>query len=108
MSKQRRFKVALIQMACAADPEENLHVAISRVQEAAAAGAAVICLPELFRSQYFCQREDAASFDLAEPVPGPTTAALGKVAEKAGVVVIAPLFERRAAGLYHNSAAILD
>jgi N-carbamoylputrescine amidase len=108
MSKQRRFKVALIQMACAADPEENLHAAISRVQEAAGAGAAVICLPELFRSQYFCQREDAASFDLAEPVPGPTTAALGKVAEKAGVVVIAPLFERRAAGLYHNSAAILD
>jgi N-carbamoylputrescine amidase len=108
MSKQRRFKVALIQMACAADPEENLHVAISRVQEAAGAGAAVICLPELFRSQYFCQREDAAAFDLAEPVPGPTTAALGKVAEKAGVVVIAPLFERRAAGLYHNSAAILD
>lgn len=108
MSKQRRFKVALIQMACAADPEENLHVAISRVQEAAGAGAAVICLPELFRSQYFCQREDAAAFDLAEPVPGPTTAALGKVAEKAGVVVIAPLFERRAAGLYHNSAVILD
>jgi N-carbamoylputrescine amidase len=108
MSKQRRFKVALIQMACAADPEENLHVAISRVQEAAGAGAAVICLPELFRSQYFCQREDAAAFDLAEPVPGPTTAALGKVAQKAGVVVIAPLFERRAAGLYHNSAAILD
>jgi N-carbamoylputrescine amidase len=108
MSKQRRFKVALIQMACAADPEENLHVAISRVQEAAGAGAAVICLPELFRSQYFCQREDAAAFDLAEPVPGPTTAALGKAAEKAGVVVIAPLFERRAAGLYHNSAAILD
>jgi N-carbamoylputrescine amidase len=83
-------------------------VAISRVQEAAGAGAAVICLPELFRSRYFCQREDAAAFDLAEPVPGPTTAALGKVAEKAGVVVIAPLFERRAAGLYHNSAAILD
>jgi N-carbamoylputrescine amidase len=108
MSKQRRFKVALIQMACAADPEENLHVAISRVQEAAGAGAAVICLPELFRSQYFCQREDAAAFDLAEPVPGPTTAALGKAAEKAGVVVIAPLFERRAAGLYHNSAAIID
>lgn len=108
MSKQRRFKVALIQMACAADPEGNLHAAISRVQEAAGAGAAVICLPELFRSQYFCQREDAAAFDLAEPVPGPTTVALGKVAEKAGVVVIAPLFERRAAGLYHNSAAILD
>jgi len=108
MSKLRRFKVALIQMACAADPEENLRLAVSRVEEAARAGAAVICLPELFRSQYFCQREDAAAFDLAEPVPGPTTVALGEVAQKLGVVVIAPLFERRAAGLYHNTAAILD
>jgi N-carbamoylputrescine amidase len=108
MSKLRRFQVALIQMACAADPEENLRRAVSRVEGAARTGAVVICLPELFRSPYFCQREDAAAFDLAEPVPGPTTAALGKVAEKAGVVVIAPVFERRAAGLYHNSAAILD
>jgi len=108
MSKLRRFKVALIQMACAADPGENLRLAVSRVEEAARAGAAVICLPELFRSQYFCQREDAAAFDLAEPVPGPTTAALGKAAQKLEVVVIAPLFERRAAGLYHNTAAILD
>jgi N-carbamoylputrescine amidase len=108
MSAPRRFKVALIQMPCVPDPEENLRRAISHVEEAAGAGAAMICLPELFRSPYFCQREDAASFDLAEPVPGPTTEALGEVARRAGVVVVAPLFERRAAGLYHNSAVVLD
>jgi N-carbamoylputrescine amidase len=108
MSAPRRFKVALIQMPCVPDPEENLRRAISHVEEAAGAGAAMICLPELFRSPYFCQREDTASFDLAEPVPGPTTEALGEVARRAGVVVVAPLFERRAAGLYHNSAVVLD
>ena len=108
MSAPRRFKVGLVQMACTPEPEENLRRAISRVEEAAAAGAAVICLAELFRSQYFCQREDAASFDLAEPVPGPTTEALQKVAQRAGVVVVAPLFERRAAGLHHNSAVVID
>ncbi len=95
-------------MACSPDPGENLNRAIARVEEAGRAGAEVICLPELFRSQYFCQREDAASFDLAEPVPGPTTEALGKVARRASVVVIAPVFERRAPGLYHNSAAVID
>jgi len=95
-------------MPCVPDPEENLRRAISHVEEAAGAGAAMICLPELFRSPYFCQREDTASFDLAEPVPGPTTEALGEVARRAGVVVVAPLFERRAAGLYHNSAVVLD
>jgi N-carbamoylputrescine amidase len=108
MSAPRRFKVALIQMACVPDPAENLRRAISCVEEAAGAGAVVVCLPELFRSQYFCQREDAASFDLAEPVPGPATEALGEVARKAGAVVIAPIFERRAAGLYHNSAVVID
>lgn len=95
-------------MPCAPDPEENLRQAISHLEEAVSAGAAVICLPELFRSQYFCQHEDAASFELAEPVPGPTTQALAKVAEKAQVVVIAPIFERRAPGLYHNTAAVID
>ena len=95
-------------MACRPDAAENLRRAISGVEEAASAGAAVVCLPELFRSPYFCQREDAASFDLAESVPGPTTEALGEVARKAGAVVIAPLFERRAAGLYHNSAVVID
>src|SRR5213075_690985 len=76
--------------------------------DAAASGASLVCLPELFRSQYFAQREDAASFDLAEPVPGPSTEALARAAQRAGVVVIAPLFERRAPGLYHNSAAVID
>jgi N-carbamoylputrescine amidase len=105
---QRKFTVALIQMACLADPEENLRRAVGRVEEAARAGAAVICLPELFRTRYFCQREDAACFDLAEPVPGPTTEALGKIAKEKNVVVIAPVFERRAPGVYHNSAAVID
>jgi len=91
-----------------ADPEENLDRAASRVEAAARAGAEVVCLPELFRSPYFCQREDPRLFDLAEPVPGPSTERLGAVARKAGVAVVAPIFERRAPGLYHNSAAILD
>ena len=104
----QRFKVALVQMACAPDPEENLRRASARVEEAAQRGAQVVCLPELFRSQYFCQSEDHAAFDLAEPVPGPTTEALGKLAKKLNVVIIAPVFERRAAGLYHNSAAVMD
>jgi N-carbamoylputrescine amidase len=108
MPHERRFKVALIQMACSSDPAENLQRACARVEEAADGGARVVCLPELFRSQYFCQREDHASFDLAEPVPGPTTEALGKVARQTKVVVVAPVFERRAAGLYHNSAAIIE
>ena len=108
MSSPARFRIGLVQMTCAADTEENLSRAVTKVEEAARAGAAVVCLPELFRSPYFCQREDAATFDLAEPVPGPSTEALGKAASKNGVVVIAPVFERRAAGLYHNSAAILD
>jgi N-carbamoylputrescine amidase len=108
MPPEQRFKVALIQIACSLDPEDNLRRACARVEEAAAAGARVVCLPELFRSQYFCQREDHASFDLAEPVPGPSTEALGKIARQRQVVVITPVFERRAAGLYHNSAAIID
>jgi N-carbamoylputrescine amidase len=108
MPLERKFKVALIQMACSPDPAENLHRASARVEEAAGGGAQVVCLPELFRSQYFCQREDHAAFDLAEPVPGPTTEALGKLAKKLSVVIIAPVFERRAAGLYHNSAAVID
>jgi N-carbamoylputrescine amidase len=108
MSELRKFSIALVQMACSPDPADNLRRAVAWVEDAAARGARVICLPELFRSQYFCQKEDAALFDLAEAVPGPTTEALAAVARQAGVVVIAPLFERRAAGVYHNSAAILD
>jgi N-carbamoylputrescine amidase len=102
------FRVGLVQMAMSADPEENLDRAASRVEAAARAGAEVVCLPELYRSPYFCQREDHGFFDLAEPVPGPSTERLGAVARKAGVAVVAPIFERRAPGLYHNSAAILD
>lgn len=108
MEPLRRFSVGLIQMACTPSPEENLRRAVSRIEEAAGAGAEVVCLPELFRYQYFCQREDAACFDLAEPVPGPTTGALGKVASRLRVVVIAPIFERRAPGLFHNSAVVID
>ena len=103
-----RYKVGLVQMAMSADPNANVQRAVAKVAEAAAAGAQLVCLPELFRSQYFAQREDPALFDLAEAVPGPSTEALGKAAKQAGVVVIAPVFERRAAGLYHNTAATID
>src|SRR5213595_668781 len=103
-----RYKVGLDQMAMSADPDANLQTAVAKVAEAAAAGAQLVCLPELFRSRYFAQREDAASFDLAEPVPGPSTEALARAAQRAEVVVIAPVFERRAPGLYHNSAAVID
>jgi len=103
-----RFRVGLVQMTMSTDPAANLERGQAGVREAAAKGAQVVCLPELFRSPYFCQREDAQLFDLAEPVPGPTTTALGAVARETGVVVVAPIFERRAPGLYHNSAAVID
>src|ERR1700687_4473599 len=102
------FRVALVQMAMSADPAATLEKAAARVEEAARKGAQVVCLPELYRSHYFCQREDAAMFDLAETVPGPSTERLAAVARKAGVSVIVPVFEKRAPGLYHNSAVFLD
>jgi N-carbamoylputrescine amidase len=102
------FKVGLVQMSMTADPAANLAKAIAQVRAAAKQGAALVCLPELFRTLYIGQREDPELFDLAEPVPGPSTEALGTVAREAGVVIIAPLFERRAAGLYHNTAAVID
>jgi N-carbamoylputrescine amidase len=105
---QTNFRIGLVQMACSRDPDENLERAAAKIGEAARAGADVVCLPELFRSQYFCQREDAATFDLAETVPGPSTQRLGEAARQAGVAVVAPVFEKRAPGLYHNSAAVLD
>ena len=95
-------------MRCSADADENTRRAAEFVAEAAARGAQLVCLPEMYRSPYFCQKEDAALFDWAEPVPGPSTQALGAAARKAGVTVIAPIFEKRAPGLYHNSAALLD
>jgi N-carbamoylputrescine amidase len=100
--------LGLVQMRCTADPEENLRTAIAGVAEAARKGAQIVCLQELFRSQYFCQTEDHANFELAEPVPGPTTERLVRVAKEHGVVIVASLFEKRAAGLYHNTAAIID
>ena len=103
-----QFRLGLAQMACSADPGENLDKAVSQVREAAARGAQIICLQELFRSQYFCRNECAESFDLAEPVPGESTHALARIAKELGVVIVASLFERRAAGLYHNTAAILN
>src|SRR5713101_6821382 len=103
-----KFTVGLVQMRASVDAEDNLARAVSLVEQAAGSGAQVVCLPELFRSQYFCQREDASLFDLAEPLPGPSTEAIGRAARDKKVTVIAPIFERRTAGLYHNSAAIID
>jgi N-carbamoylputrescine amidase len=102
------FSVGLIQMRCEASSEANLEKASQRVRQAARAGAQIICLPELFRTPYFCQRQDPALFDLAEPIPGPATEKLGQVARETGTVVIASLFERRTAGVFHNTAAVLD
>ena len=101
------YRVGLAQMACSPDPDDNLARACERVREAAKLGANIVCLPELFRTQYFCQREDASLFDLAEPIPGPTTEALAKVAREVKVVVVASVFEKRARGLYHNTAAVI-
>ncbi|HKA18207.1 MAG TPA: carbon-nitrogen hydrolase [Blastocatellia bacterium] len=108
MPNPSKFTVGLVQMSASDDSNKNLERAVAFIEQAAKLGAQVICLPELFRSQYFCQREDASLFDLAEAVPGPSTDAIGRVARERKVTVVAPVFERRAAGLYHNSAAIVD
>ncbi len=103
-----KFRVALVQMSCGPDPEQNLQKALERVSDAAGRGAQVVCLPELFQTQYFCQREDHSLFDLAEPIPGPSSEKLAAAARQHGVVLIASLFEKRAPGVYHNTAAIFD
>lgn len=108
MQTHDKYTVGLIQMATTPDPDDNLARAVELVELAARDGAAVICLPELFRSPYFCQREDPALFDLAESIPGPSTETLGRIAKSRQVTVIASLFERRTAGLYHNSVVVLD
>lgn len=100
--------VGLIQTACSPDPAANLKHTLAAARGAARQGARIICTQELFRSRYFCQTEDPSHFQLAEPIPGPTTRAFQKLARELKVVIIASLFERRAAGLYHNSAAIID
>jgi N-carbamoylputrescine amidase len=103
-----KFTIGLIQRKCSRDPKDNLDRTISAIRDAAQRGARIICLEELFRTQYFCREENHDYFDLAEPIPGPTTDALGKLAGELKVAIVASLFERRAAGLYHNTAAILD
>jgi N-carbamoylputrescine amidase len=101
-------RVGLTQMACVADPAKNLANQLRLVKTAAAEGANIVCTQEMFRSQYFCQVEDHRFFKLAESIPGPSTDALGKLARKHRIVIIASLFERRAAGVYHNTAAVID
>ncbi|KHJ38902.1 N-carbamoyl-D-amino acid hydrolase [Pedobacter glucosidilyticus] len=104
----KNVKVGMVQMSCTSNKQENLDKAIQKVREAAAKGAQIICLQELFTSLYFCDVEDYDNFKLAESIPGPSTDALQKVAAELGVVIIASLFEKRAEGLYHNTTAVLD
>lgn len=107
-TRGRVVTVGLTQMACGEDPRANLRRQVRLIERAAGAGAEIICTQELFASQYFCQVEDHRFFALAEPIPGPSTDTLGALAKKHGVVIVASLFERRAAGLYHNTAAVID
>ena len=107
MGNARKYKIGLVQMRMGSDPEANFAAAVGHVREAAKRGAQIVCLPELFRAQYFCQREDLRLFDLAESIPGPSTERLGEVARESGAVIVASLFERRAPGLYHNTAVTL-
>ena len=107
MSSAGKFRVGLLQMSCALDPNENFAKTEWKIREAAARGAQIICTQELFRSQYFCREEIAELFALSEPIPGPSTDALGCLARELGVIIVASLFERRAAGLYHNTAAVI-
>ena len=103
-----KVTLGLLQHACSADPAANLKKTLALTERAAKQGANIICTQELFRSQYFCQNEDHENFKLAEPIPGPSTQAFQKIAKKYGVVIVASLFEKRASGLYHNTAVIID
>ena len=102
------FKIAAIQMRCTDDAAQNLATAEKFIRKAAKSGARVVSLPELFRNTYFCQTEDHSKFQLAEPVPGPTTQALAKLSRDLKIVIVGSVFERRAAGVYHNTAVVLD
>lgn len=108
MPEKRKYNVGLVQMRMGPDPEANFASAVRHIREAARLGANIVCLPELFRAQYFCQREDTQLFELAEPIPGPSTTKLGEVARELRVAIVASLFERRAPGLYHNTAVTLN
>src|SRR6201997_1335487 len=103
-----KLTVGLLQRRCSKDPAANLAGTVEAIRETAKRQAQIVCLEELFRSQYFCREENADNFDLAEPIPGPTTDALSKLARQLDIVIIASIFERRAAGLYHNTAVVLD
>lgn len=104
----KKVKIGTVQMSCSGNPDENIAKAVQRVKEAAAKGAQIICLQELFRSLYFCDVEDYENFKLAEAIPGPTTGLFSALARELGVVIIASLFEKRAEGVYHNTTAVLD
>src|ERR1043165_4387165 len=106
--KSSKVKLALVQARCSAEPAQNLHAAIARVHDAADRGAQIVCLQELFTSLYFCQVEDHKYFALAEEIPGPSTAALAALAKERAIVIVASLFEKRSAGVYHNTAAVID
>src|ERR1039458_66747 len=106
--KQSKFRVGLIQMACSLDPNENLAKAEWRIREAAAKGAQIVCVQELYLSEYFCRSEDLATFDLAETIPGPTTRSFTVLARELNVVIVGSLFERRMAGVFHNTAVVID
>jgi N-carbamoylputrescine amidase len=108
MAKARKYNVGLVQMRMGAEPEANFTSAVGHIREATRLGANIICLPELFRTQYFCQREELRFFDLAEPIPGPSTEKLAEVARELKVAIVASLFERRAPGLYHNTAVTMN
>ncbi len=108
VQRDSAFRIGLVQMSCSGDADENLRKAIAGVRDAASKGAEIVCLQELFRSQYFCREENAELFNLAETIPGPSTEALASVAKDLRVSIVASLFEKRAQGLYHNTAAILD
>ncbi|HEY9167026.1 MAG TPA: carbon-nitrogen hydrolase [Candidatus Kryptonia bacterium] len=105
---QKKFAVGLLQMSIDKNPDQNLRKAVSWIGKASKMGAQVICLPELFRTRYFCQSEDITNFKFAEEIPGPSTAAISRAAKKDKVAVIVPLFEKRAIGVYHNSAVVID
>jgi N-carbamoylputrescine amidase len=102
------FRIGLVQMRMMSDPVKNLENALEGIKKAAATGANVVCLPELFRTPYFCQRQDPGIFDLAEPIPGPTSDRLAAAARARSVVIVGSIFERRAAGIYHNTAVLFD
>jgi N-carbamoylputrescine amidase len=107
-NRKNSVTIALAQMRCSAAPDKNLRKGLEQIAKAAARGAHIVCLPELFRSLYFCQSEDHDAFKLAEPIPGPTTEALQKAAADHKIIVIGSIFERRTAGIYHNTAVVID